>query len=43
MTCSEDEDDDFVETSKNTSFNMDLDSGKSLRSAMEPFLAVARE
>ena len=43
MTCSEDEDDDFVETSKNTSFNMELDSGKSLRSAMEPFLAVARE
>ena len=43
MTCSEDEDDDFVETSKNTSFNMDLDSGKSLRSAMEPFLALARE
>ena len=43
MTCSEDEDDDFVETSKNTSFNMDLDSGRSLRSAMEPFLAVARE
>jgi len=43
MTCSEDEDDDVVETSKNTSFNMDLDSGKSLRSAMEPFLAVARE
>ena len=43
MTCSEDEDEDFAETSKNTSFNMDLDSGRSLRSAMEPFLAVARE
>lgn len=43
MTCSDDEDDDVVETSKNMSFNMDLDSGRSLRSAMEPFLAVARE
>lgn len=43
MTCSDDEDDDVVETSMSMSFNMDLDSGRSLRSVMEPFLAVARE
>lgn len=51
MTCSDDEDEDAVETSKNMSFNMDLDFGsnmdldfgRSLRSAMEPFLTVARE
>lgn len=43
MTCSDDEDDNVVETSKNMSNNINLDSGRSLRSAMEPFLAAARE
>jgi hypothetical protein len=43
MTCSDDEDDIVVETSKNISNNINLDSGRSLRSAMEPFLAAARE
>jgi hypothetical protein len=43
MTCSDDEDDDVVETSKNMSNNIDFNSGRSLRSAMEPFLAEARK
>ena len=43
MTCSDDEYDDVVEASKNMSNNINFNSGRSLRSAMEPFLAAARE